>query len=290
MCSTLGERQPPIAGTALPALQTKSLNLLRADVLLRRDGATAETTDRSNLPGPGLRALPNSCEDGLIAAADGAAKGEYVLFGLARFSFSISLLASSLVFRRRMFGSTMAWHKARASSDIRRPPMPKALSKPLPRKSSWPCAKLVMLRAPRAFRNGWRPPNINMYMHTPVAHTSTATPYPLLREGIACCSGAMNAGVPHFSFRNPLGQCTARPRSASFSLGPSAVWATRKLSGFTSRWQICLECKNATAANIWCTQKAISGSWMCMPRSRTLSPKSPPSQYSRAMNMLSASS
>eukprot|EP00416_Gambierdiscus_australes_P020521 CAMPEP_0171070646 /NCGR_PEP_ID=MMETSP0766_2-20121228/9874_1 /TAXON_ID=439317 /ORGANISM="Gambierdiscus australes, Strain CAWD 149" /LENGTH=45 /DNA_ID= /DNA_START= /DNA_END= /DNA_ORIENTATION= len=45
-----------------------------------------------------------------------------------------------------------------------------------------------------------------MNIDTPVAQMSTGKLYPGLRLGKWCCSGAMKAGVPHFSCSSlPLG-------------------------------------------------------------------------------------
>mmetsp|Transcript_94294 Transcript_94294/g.249290 ORF Transcript_94294/g.249290 Transcript_94294/m.249290 type:complete len:291 (-) Transcript_94294:105-977(-) len=138
-----------------------------------------------------------------------------------------------------------------------------------------------------SLRKGCLPPVITMYMVTPAAQTSQRLVYPRLYLGNLCISGDMKAGVPHFSAASlPAGRKSASPKSESFSWSP---W-TIKLSGLMSRWQMPLTCSALMASKICLIQSAASCSSRVAPRSFTLSPKSPPSQYSSAIQMLSESS
>mmetsp|Transcript_146543 Transcript_146543/g.408244 ORF Transcript_146543/g.408244 Transcript_146543/m.408244 type:complete len:349 (-) Transcript_146543:433-1479(-) len=178
-----------------------------------------------------------------------------------------------------------------ASSEKRRPkPIMSSPRRPLTvssLKSTRASISCLMSSWPLRVRNGRRPPNITTYMETPTAHMSAGKPYPSLFCGRRCCSGAMKAGVPHFSLSNmSSGTKVARPKSESFSwLAPTLLlrWDfTMKFSGLTSRWQMPLECKAEMAAQICRIHSAASLSRRLRPRSWILSPKSPPSQYSRA--------
>mmetsp|Transcript_23566 Transcript_23566/g.67488 ORF Transcript_23566/g.67488 Transcript_23566/m.67488 type:complete len:260 (-) Transcript_23566:617-1396(-) len=99
----------------------------------------------------------------------------WVALLLAWYKLPMTPKATLLVSRVRNSGQTIAWHALRASSDILNPPIPREPKKPGSRKSNWPSNMEVLQSAPRGFKNGCRPPNISMYMHKPVAHTSTCT-------------------------------------------------------------------------------------------------------------------
>mmetsp|Transcript_69597 Transcript_69597/g.201716 ORF Transcript_69597/g.201716 Transcript_69597/m.201716 type:complete len:361 (-) Transcript_69597:518-1600(-) len=149
--------------------------------------------------------------------------------------------AVSAVMRRLGSGSTIRLHRHRASSENRkgaapRPANPKKPALPLlaSLKSSSPVSSSWSSRPPRSFKKGCLPPNIIMYIDTPTAQTSAGKLYPSLFLGSLCCSGAMNAGVPHLTCNRavPLGQWIAKPKSDNLIIAPPA---TIKLSGLMSR-------------------------------------------------------
>mmetsp|Transcript_59155 Transcript_59155/g.152133 ORF Transcript_59155/g.152133 Transcript_59155/m.152133 type:complete len:206 (+) Transcript_59155:1037-1654(+) len=188
--------------------------------------------------------------------------------------------ASCACSRARVSGSTILRQRLLAPSEKRAPPKRDRPSMLSLTNSSRPSSKRVWSRAPEDPRNGCLAPFRSMNMVTPAAHMSTGKPKPPL-AGSRCCSGAMKDGVPQRSTSAlPCGSITARPKSASLRV--CVTPETMKFSGFTSQWQMDLKCKAWIAAMMSRIQPDASGSVRSMLRSFSLSPKSPPSQYSSA--------